>query len=136
METLRGAVLFVSLLGWACVETPAATDARAEAHAIDQPTNVAVDNFWLDQQIASFEDHPAPRPKSISLGYAGDTPLSGGVTRDTPIYYGNGNPEPYYAPDSFSDRNGYAPHGYGPNGYPPGYAPGNCRACGYGPPPR
>jgi hypothetical protein len=132
METLRGAVLFVSLLGWACVETPAATDARAAAHAIDQPTHVAVDDFWLDQQIASFEDHPAARPKSISLGYAGDTPLSGGITRDTPIYYGYGNQEqPSYGPDPFSDRNGYAPHGYGPNGYPPS---NSCRACGYGPP--
>jgi hypothetical protein len=115
METRLGSLIVVTLFACGCVETPAATDARAEAHALDQPTRVAVDDFWLDQQIAAFEDHPAVRPKSISLGYAGDTPLSGGVMRDTPIYYDQqGAYPPASCPPRYPDATGYgAP--------PPGY---------------
>ena len=102
METRLGSFIVVTIFACGCVETPAATDARAEAHALDQPSRVAVDDFWLDEQIAAFDQKPAERPKSISLGYVGDTPLSGGVMRDTPIneypndYSQNGYPTPGY----------------------------------------
>ncbi|MEO8875779.1 MAG: hypothetical protein ABI461_09350 [Polyangiaceae bacterium] len=82
MDAWRASVLLVGVLASGCVEMPDATDARAEAHAQDQPARVAVDDFWLDQQIAAWDEHPAPRPKSISLGYAGDSPLSNGVMRN------------------------------------------------------
>jgi hypothetical protein len=104
METRLTSLVAVTFLVCGCVETPAATDARAEAHAIDEPTRVATDDFWLDQQIAAFQEKPAERPRSISLGYAGDTPLSGGVMRDTPITY---SPEGVYPPSA-----GYAQPGY------------------------
>ena len=123
METLRGAVLVVSIFACACVETPAATDARAEAHARAEPSRVAVDNFWLDQQIASFEDYPAPRPKSISLGYAGDTPLSGGITRDTPVM-------PYGYENGYAD--GYDT-GYGDANANGNRGRGSCGSCGQHP---
>ena len=90
MERWLGSMLVLNVVGLSvlaggCVEMPEATDARAEAHAHDQPTQVAVDDFWLDQQIAAFDERPAVRPKSISLGYAGDSPLSGGLTRYGPV---------------------------------------------------
>ncbi|MEO7109585.1 MAG: hypothetical protein ABI183_04020 [Polyangiaceae bacterium] len=103
-----------------CVETPAATDARAEAHALDQPARVAVDDFWLDQQIAAFDEKPAERPRSISLGYAGDTPLSGGVMRDTPINYYPDNYQGSYPQAVYPPR--ACPPNY-PNAYGYGYAP-------------
>jgi hypothetical protein len=121
MERRLGSLIVVTLVLnghvlCGCVETPAATDARAEAHALDQPTRVAVDDFWLDQQIAAFEEKPAQRPRSISLGYAGDTPLSGGVMRDTPM--------------------NYYPTDYSQNGYPPSSCPPNIpNAPIYGVPP-
>jgi hypothetical protein len=42
-----------------------------------------VDTFWLQQEVAAMRE-PKPLPvRSISLGYIGDAPLSGGVMRDT-----------------------------------------------------
>jgi hypothetical protein len=109
METRLGSLVAVTFLVCGCVETPAATEARAAAHAIDEPTRVATDDFWLDQQIAAFQEKPVERPRSISLGFAGDTPLSGGVMRDTPInFFSEG-----VAPQSSLPQNyGYAPPGY------------------------
>ena len=44
-----------------------------------------VDTFWLQQAVAE-STRPPPRPvHSISLGYIGDGPLTGGVMRDTPM---------------------------------------------------
>ena len=44
-----------------------------------------VDTFWLQQAVAE-STRPPPRPvRSISLGYIGDAPLTGGVMRDTPM---------------------------------------------------
>ncbi len=44
-----------------------------------------IDSFWLQQEIAAMHE-PKPLPvRSISLGYIGDTPLSGGVMRNTPM---------------------------------------------------
>jgi hypothetical protein len=38
-----------------------------------------VDTFWLQQSVAQMRE-PKPLPvRSISLGYIGDTPLTGGV---------------------------------------------------------
>jgi len=38
-----------------------------------------VDTFWLQQEVAQMRE-PKPAPvRSISLGYIGDTPLTGGV---------------------------------------------------------
>lgn len=46
-----------------------------------------VDTFWL-QQAVEESTRPPPRPvRSISLGYIGDAPLTGGVMRDTPVDY-------------------------------------------------
>lgn len=44
-----------------------------------------IDDFWLHQAIEERTRPPLVRPQSISLGYVGDTPLSGGVMRDTPM---------------------------------------------------
>lgn len=43
-----------------------------------------VDTFWLQQAIAESRRPPPRRARSISLGYIGDAPLSGGVMRDDP----------------------------------------------------
>lgn len=44
-----------------------------------------VDTFWL-QQALEESSRPPPRPvRSISLGYIGDAPLTGGMMRDTPM---------------------------------------------------
>ncbi|MGH7281200.1 MAG: hypothetical protein ACRELY_06740 [Polyangiaceae bacterium] len=66
-------------------EAPSSVDARATAHDRALPSRVVVDDFWLDQQIAAMSEPEPVRPKSISLGYAGDSPLSGGVMRDSPM---------------------------------------------------
>lgn len=66
-------------------EAPSPVDARAIAHEHALPSRVVVDDFWLDQQIAAMSEPDPVRPKSISLGYAGDTPLSGGLMRDSPL---------------------------------------------------
>lgn len=67
------------------VEAPSSADARALAHDHALPSRVVHDDFWIDQQIAAMNEPPPVRPKSISLGYAGDTPLSGGIMRDSPM---------------------------------------------------
>ena len=43
------------------------------------------DGFWR-REAADEATRPIPeRPRSISLGYVGNTPLTGGVMRDTPM---------------------------------------------------
>lgn len=44
-----------------------------------------VDAFWLRQAVDEATKPPLEHPRSISLGYVGDTPLTGGVMRDTPM---------------------------------------------------
>jgi hypothetical protein len=105
METRLCSLVALTFLVCGCVETPAATDARAEAHALDQPTRVATDDFWLDEQIAAFQERPPTRPRSISLGYVGDSPLSGGVMRDTPM-------DDATPANAWPQRYGDAPRGY------------------------
>jgi hypothetical protein len=78
-------------LGCGCAETPLEVATiepwREEAPPIQQNAELAppADSFWLTQAITEMHK-PAPmRPQSISLGYVGDAPLSGGVMRDTPM---------------------------------------------------
>lgn len=95
MELARvSPLVFAAIMACGCTETteqaevdapPSSADARAAAHDHALPSRVVVDDFWLDQQIAAMSEPPPVRPKSISLGYAGDAPLSGGVMRDSPI---------------------------------------------------
>ena len=45
-----------------------------------------VDTFWLQQEVAQMRE-PKPLPvRSISLGYIGDAPLTGGVMNGPPQY--------------------------------------------------
>lgn len=75
-----------------CAESPLASPSFASTPSIVPPPMQQsaaflppVDTFWLQQAIAE-RNRPPPEPvHSISLGYVGDTPLSGGVMRDTPI---------------------------------------------------
>jgi hypothetical protein len=83
------------------------------------PAPAVADSFWAYE---AWSDRNRPRPwkrRSISLGYIGDQPLSGGVMRDTPMpsaaVYGNGlswqqyaqqrswpsNPTYYYSSPSY-----------------------------------
>lgn len=49
------------------------------------PAPAVADSFSI-HQAEEEATRPAPRPaRSISLGYAGDEPLAGGVMRDTPM---------------------------------------------------
>lgn len=80
------AMASVACVDDADVDPPeSAADARATAHDQGRPYPTVVDDFWLNEQIAAMNEPPPRRPKSISLGYAGDAPLSGGVMRDTYI---------------------------------------------------
>ena len=86
-------LVFAAMMTCGCAETmesvdaeaPSSAEARAVAHDHALPSRVVVDDFWLDQQIAAMSEPPPVRPKSISLGYAGDAPLSGGVMRNSPM---------------------------------------------------
>ena len=44
-----------------------------------------VDGFWLHEAVDEATRPIPERPRSISLGYVGNTPLTGGVMRDTPM---------------------------------------------------
>ena len=64
---------------------PVALDGVPIAEQAQQDPAPPVDTFWLQQAIAESRK-PPPRPvRSVSLGYVGDTPLTGGVMRDTPM---------------------------------------------------
>ena len=43
------------------------------------------DAFWLHEAVDEATRPIPARPRSISLGYVGNTPLTGGVMRDTPM---------------------------------------------------
>jgi hypothetical protein len=64
---------------------PVALDGIPVAEQQREDPAPPVDTFWLQQAIAE-STRPPPRPvRSISLGYIGDAPLTGGVMRDTPM---------------------------------------------------
>lgn len=46
-----------------------------------------IDAFWLHQAAVESTTPIPERPRSISLGYVGNTPLAGGVMRDTPVMF-------------------------------------------------
>lgn len=71
---LRGIVLCACLCG--CAETE--LEAR---HMVVAPA----DTFWLQESRDEVTRPPLEHARSISLGYIGDGPLSGGVMRDTPM---------------------------------------------------
>ncbi len=94
-------LLLLSVCG--CVESQ-----RDELPPVEQNAAFAppIDDFWLHQEIEERTRPPLVRPQSISLGYVGDTPLSGGVMRDTPMppaYAYPQQPQTYACPM----RNGY-----------------------------
>jgi hypothetical protein len=80
-----------------------------------------VDTFWVQQTVEEATRPPVEHARSISLGYVGDTPLSGGVMRDTPMetpQYGGYPASNYmqYAPSYPSGYSGYAMMGGGGRG--------------------
>jgi hypothetical protein len=99
---LRGIAIGVCVCACGCAES------QLEARMFDDPlpqiqTHAVlvppVDTFWF-QEAQDEATRPAPaRARSISLGYVGNTPLTGGVMRDTPM--------PIYPTDSYVD---YAPN--------------------------
>jgi hypothetical protein len=50
----------------------------------EPPRPALADGFWIHEGVERATRPRLERPQSISLGYIGDEPLSGGVTRDTP----------------------------------------------------
>ncbi len=79
-----------------------------------------VDTFWAQEVADRATQPPIEHARSISLGYVGDTPLTGGVMRDTPMeapQYGGYPASNYmqYAP-SYPTANSYAMMGGGGRG--------------------
>ena len=122
---MRAAWLVILGLGCGCAETPlevmVVEPIREEAPPVQQDAELAPpgDSFWLAQAITEMHKPPPLRPRSISLGYVGDAPLSGSVMRDTPMPapdYPNGAPQasptgcscalqaPSYAADAYIAR--------------------------------
>ena len=85
--------------------------AHDEIRCVELPRATPDDSFALAQAASEATKPPPYRPRSVSLGFAGDGVLSGGVTRDTPVYIDQAPQEPQYIPYPQ-----YAP-------YPP-YCPG------------
>lgn len=85
----RVAVVAVCALACGCVESrfmvdPTSLDGIPQEQQRAEEPEPPVDSFWLEEAIDE-QTRPRPhRPRSISLGYIGDAPLSGGVMRDTP----------------------------------------------------
>ena len=81
-----------------CVCACGCVESQLEAQTMGSPVSDAlpaiqsraellppVDTFWA-QEAADIATRPdPPRARSISLGYVGDAPLTGGVMRDTPM---------------------------------------------------
>lgn len=78
-----------------------------------------VDTFWLQQAVAE-STRPPPRPvRSISLGYIGDGPLTGGVMRDTPLVTWSGAGAPMGPNPSYVEYTNNAPCSCAARGAPP-----------------
>ena len=81
--------LLLLLLTCGCAESRFMVDPafdgipQEESRAVDPAP--AIDSFWLQQAVSEANKPPLQRPRSISLGYIGDGPLTGGVMRDTPM---------------------------------------------------
>jgi hypothetical protein len=96
----RVAAVIVGALACGCAESrfmvdPVALDGIPEEEQRAETPAPPIDSFWLQEAVAE-STRPPPRPvHSISLGYVGDTPLTGGVMRDTPMPMQQG-PNPTY----------------------------------------
>lgn len=83
--------LTLLLVGCAAVdaESPAefpSAQTRLEPLADTQPPAPAIeDSYWIHQSVEEATRPPPHHRQSISLGFVGDEPLSGGVMRDTPM---------------------------------------------------
>lgn len=94
VEGVRAVVLIVAMCSVGCVESryDLAICAVPRVSVEDLPPaqqslamQPPLDSFWMQQEIAAMHE-PKPLPvRSISLGYIGDTPLTGGVMRNTPM---------------------------------------------------
>ena len=74
--------------------------APIEVRCVDAPHVTTEDAFWEAEQASERTRPPPLRRPSVSLGFSGDGVLSGGVTRDTPMFVGpTEQPEPEYVPD-------------------------------------
>ena len=73
-----------------------------EVRCVALPHAAPGDSFW-QAEAASEANTPRPLPRhSVSLGYAGDGVLSGGITRDTPVYLDQPQPQaPQYYPQYY-----------------------------------
>jgi len=80
VSVVRATLILLAACTFGCVESQ--LEPRMQA-APPQPQ--IVDTFWLQQSIAAMHQPPPAPVRSISLGYIGDTPLTGGVMRDTPM---------------------------------------------------
>jgi len=86
----RVAAACVCALACGCAESrfmddPVAFDGIPREEQQRETPAPAIDSFWLQEAVAE-QTRPPPRPvRSISLGYIGDAPLTGGVMRDTPM---------------------------------------------------
>lgn len=79
-------ILAVPLLGCACMQTsPIAL----------RPPARPIETFWLAQAIGDVQRPPPPSTslQSISLGYVGDAPLSGGMMAGDSVEEGEQQPE-------------------------------------------
>ncbi len=91
---------------------------RVEVRCAEIPHATPDDSFWLAQAISDANKPPARPPRqTISLGYAGDEPLSGSVTRDSPVrpYVDPlaGPFSPWMDPPSYSHASRYGGGYYG-----------------------
>lgn len=81
MEAVRAVLFIVAVASVGCVETYDELPPVQQSFAMQPP----IDTFWMQQSIAAMREPPPVPVRSISLGYIGDAPLSGGVMRDTPM---------------------------------------------------
>ncbi len=81
MEAVRAVLFIVAVCSVGCVETYDQLPPVQQSVSMQPP----LDTFWLQQSIAAMREPPRLPVRSISLGYIGDAPLSGGVMRDTPM---------------------------------------------------
>ncbi len=92
---VRAVLLIAAVCSVGCVESRFDELPPVQQNVAMQPP---IDTFWLQQEIAAMRE-PKPLPvRSISLGYVGDTPLTGGVMRDTPM------PRPTYVECAREDQ--------------------------------
>jgi hypothetical protein len=82
VEAVRAVLFIVAVCSVGCVESRFDELPPVQQNFAMQPP---IDTFWLQQSIAAMREPPRLPVRSISLGYIGDAPLSGGVMRDTPM---------------------------------------------------